>query len=76
MDISATELCLMLEEVLAQGDVDAVIITCPATNLSSKGFKHIQKVKMVGDVRFSCRVKLVIVCGPYASNIAHQEGNL
>ena len=32
MDIAPTDLCMMLESILSAGDIDGVIVTCPATN--------------------------------------------
>ena len=68
MDISATELCLMLEEVLAQGDVDAVIIT-KGKSLVILDFRNL--------VGYSCRVNLVTArFEEIHTSSAHQAGNL
>ncbi|CAE7039495.1 unnamed protein product [Symbiodinium sp. CCMP2592] len=49
MDISPSDLCMMLEAVLSGGDIDAMIVTCPATNKSIRlGGRVVQQLVDMG----------------------------
>ena len=73
MDISPSDLCMMLEAVLSGGDIDAMIVTCPATNKSIRlGGRVVQQLADMGFHRED-RWARIILAGTKADKASDEE---